>query len=78
MISNHMCSSMGYPRTELPSKAYSDAKLDLLPFDVNHRLVVAFVVVVSRPESRSDPIGGSELVSGCETIYWDSLPEFFF
>ena len=30
--------------------------------------------VVSRPRSRSDPIGESEPVSGCETIYWD----FFF
>ena len=27
-----------------------------------------------RPNSRFDPIGGSELVSGRETIYWDSLP----
>ena len=30
--------------------------------------------VVSRPDSQSDPIGGSEPSSGCETIYWDSLP----
>ena len=44
-IPNHMCSSMGYPHTELPSKAYSDAKLDLPPFDVDHRLVASFVVV---------------------------------
>ena len=29
------------------------------------------------PDSRSDPIGGSEPSSGCETIYWDSLPDFF-
>ena len=28
--------------------------------------------------SRSDPIGGFEPSSGCETIYWDSLPFFFF
>ena len=33
---------------------------------------------MSHPDSRSDPIGGSEPVSGCETIYWDSLPAFFF
>ena len=32
---------------------------------------------MSHPESRSDPIGGSEPSSGCETIYWDSLPVFF-
>ena len=33
---------------------------------------------VSRPESRSDPIGESEPSSGCETQDWDSLPDFFF
>ena len=32
---------------------------------------------VSHPDSRSNPIGGSEPVSGCENIYWDSLPDFF-
>ena len=31
---------------------------------------------VSRPDSRSDLIGGSESSSGCETIYWDSLLTF--
>ena len=36
------------------------------------------VGLLSLPESRSDPIGGSEPSSGCETVYWDSLPEFFF
>ena len=34
--------------------------------------------VLSRPESRSDPFGGSEPSSGCETQDWDSLPDFFF
>ena len=29
---------------------------------------------LSRPDSRSVPIGGSEPSSGCEIIYWDSLP----
>ena len=33
---------------------------------------------VSHPDSQSDPIGGSEPSSGCETIYWDSLSDFFF
>ena len=33
---------------------------------------------LSHPESRSDPIGGSEPVLGRETIYWDSLTDFFF
>ena len=33
---------------------------------------------MSRPDSRSDPIGGFEPVSGCKTIYLDSLPLFFF
>ena len=32
---------------------------------------------LSHPESRSDPIGGSEPVSRCETQDWDSLPDFF-
>ena len=31
---------------------------------------------LSRPDSLSDPIGGSEPSSGCETIYWDSLLTF--
>ena len=46
VISNYMCSSMGYPRIELPSKAYLDAKQDLLPFDADHRLVASFVELV--------------------------------
>ena len=33
---------------------------------------------MSHPDSRSDPIGGSEPSSGCENIYWDSLPDFFY
>ena len=32
--------------------------------------------IMSRPESRSNLIGGSESSSGCETIYWDLF--FFF
>ena len=32
---------------------------------------------LSRPRSRSDPIGESEPVSGCETIYWDFFFFFF-
>ena len=34
--------------------------------------------VVSRPDSQSDPIGESEPVSWCETMYWDSLFYFYF
>ena len=37
-----------------------------------------FMLYMSHPDSWSDPIGGSEPTSGCETIYWDSLPNFFF
>ena len=33
---------------------------------------------MSRPRSWSDPIGESEPVSGCETIYWDSSLFIFF
>ena len=36
-----------------------------------------FEVILSRPRYRSDPIGESEPVSGCETIYWDSFFFFF-
>ena len=35
-------------------------------------------VRMSHPDSRSDSIGRSEPSSGRETIYWDSLPVFFF
>ena len=35
-------------------------------------------LLLSRPESRSDPIGGSEPVSGTRDRGWDSLPDFFF
>ena len=31
------------------------------------------VLALSCPRSRSDLIGESEPVSGCETIYWDSF-----
>ena len=33
---------------------------------------------LSRPRSWSDPIGESEPVSGCETIYWDSSFKFIY
>ena len=33
---------------------------------------------MSRPDSRPDLNDGSEPSSGPETIYWDSLPDFFF
>ena len=39
-----LCSGMDYPHSEFPSKTYSDATLDLPPFDANHRLVALFVV----------------------------------
>ena len=44
-IPNHMCSSMDYPHSELPSKTYLGVTLDLPPFDVDHRLVASVVVV---------------------------------
>ena len=31
-------------------------------------------VFLSHPDSRFDPIGGSESSSGRKIIYWDSLP----
>ena len=33
---------------------------------------------LSHPDSRFDPIGRSKPSSRCETIYWDSLPDFSF
>ena len=42
------------------------------------RSVVPTGTSMSCPDSRSDPIGEFEQVSRCETIYWDSLPVFFF
>ena len=33
---------------------------------------------MSRPDFPSYPISEFEPVLGCETIYWDSLPLFFF
>ena len=36
------------------------------------------VLALSCPDSQSDPIGESESVSGCKTIYWDSLFYFSF
>ena len=44
----------------------------------DNTVFVRGVWVLSRPVSRSDPIGGSEPSSGCETQDWDSLPDFFF
>ena len=35
-------------------------------------------LVMSHPDSRSDQIGGSEPVSGCDNIYWHSLSDFIF
>ena len=35
-------------------------------------------LALSRPRSWSDPIGESEPVSGCETIYWDFFFSLFF
>ena len=43
-----------------------------------HKILIMDIGQVSRPRSRSDPIGESEPFSGCETIYWDSFFFFFF
>ena len=39
---------------------------------------VAVRPYLSHPDSQSDPISESEPVSGCKTLYWDSLLFFFF
>ena len=45
---------------------------------IENSIIYKIYCNLSHPDFRSDPIGGSELSSGCETIYWDSLPVFFF
>ena len=51
---------------------------DAYVFTHHSCILVPLRINLSHPDSRSDPIGGSEPVSGCENIYWDSLPDFFF
>ena len=50
--------------------------LDSFNLVISVVIITYLILGMSRPRSRSDPIGESEPVSGCETIYWDSL--FFF
>ena len=40
--------------------------------DSRHRIGHVDIQVVSHPDPRSDPNGGSEPSPGRETIYWDS------
>ena len=51
-------------------------------FDIMFLLLMIILAIVgfilSHPDSRSDPNGGSELGSRREIIYWDSLSVFFF
>ena len=47
-------------------------------FDMDRNKLKRIREQLSRPDSRSDPNGGSEPGSGRETIYWDSLPVYFF
>ena len=67
-----------------PFLAFVDVILEEIPRslpsmrDIQHQISLIPGLVLSRPRSRSDPIGESEPVSGCETIYWDSLFLFFF
>ena len=48
------------------------------PHRLPHICLSRMRVKMSHPDSRSDPIGGSDPSLGCETIYWDTLPDFFF
>ena len=43
-----MCSSMGCPHNELVPYTYTSSKPGFLLFDVDHRIVVSFVVVELR------------------------------
>ena len=61
-----------WPREKAtPVKAVGGTDNEVLNNLVNH-----VAQLMSRPRSRSDPIGESEPVSGCETMYWDFF--FFF
>ena len=54
---------------------------ELIYYVINFNVVSSSLIfsdLVSRPEARSDSNVGSEPGSGRETIYWDSLPVFFF
>ena len=51
-------------------KSYADVRRRPLDFEVGDHM--------SRPDSQSDSIGDPNRVPGHETIYWDSLPVFFF
>ena len=50
------------------NKCHTGTSLEQCPFQGNQPKLL------SRPDSRLDPFGGSEPSSGCENIYWDSLP----
>ena len=63
----------------LPSKREIYLPIDLVPGTTPISLPPYRIArAVSRPDSRSDPIAGSEPSSGYETEDWDSLPDFFF
>ena len=50
-------------------------------YDQNQQSLLFFVISgpnMAHPDSRSDPIGGSEPGLGRETIYWESLPVSFY
>ena len=40
LILHYMCSSMGYPHTEIDPLACTSSNLDFSPFDVDYKLVV--------------------------------------
>ena len=62
---------------ECPARPYGKLIKSDIPGPSNLRSTRSTALRLSRPRSRSDPIGESEPVSGCETIYWDSLIFFF-
>ena len=72
--------SLTSKRSELRGQVqHMDEEAMKLKSDLKHTMSArARAEGMSRPESRSDPIGGSKPSSGCETQDWDSLPDFFF
>ena len=61
-------------KEKLPSKE----EIQFLYEVMTRKIIDYALVILSRPASRSDPIGGSEPVSGCETICLGLFTFFFF
>ena len=73
----HVVSASGVSIDPEKVKAVMSWERSKLVFEILNFLGLAGGLL-SRPKSRPDPNGGSEPSSGRETMYWDSLQDFFF